>query len=287
MGAQVAAAPGLVEALQQRATVRQTRCGAGHMVWHVWGLGRPLVLLHGGSGSWTHWVRNIDSLVAAGYQVFVPDLPGFGDSAPPDKGSDADALPEPLEMGLQMLLGDTPCDLAGFSFGGMTAGLWAAQQPQRFTRLVVIGAPGLGLASRRMVALTPWRHIEDEAERDAIHRHNLAALMLSQADAIDGLALAVHKANVVRDRMKGRSLAFTDALARALRTVACPVSAIYGEADALYRGRMTEVAPVFSAALDFRGLCLVPDAGHWVQFERPVAFHAALMETLTVSIRRY
>jgi 2-hydroxy-6-oxonona-2,4-dienedioate hydrolase len=277
----------LVDALRERASVHLSPCGVGHMVWHVWGEGRPLVLLHGGSGSWTHWVRNIDSLVAAGYQVVAPDLPGFGDSAQPAKGSDADAMPGPLEAGLQTLLGSTPCDQAGFSFGGMTAGLWAAQQPQRFTRLVVIGAPGLGLASRRMVALTPWRHIDDDAERDAIHRHNLGALMLSQADAIDDLALTVHKANVVRDRMKGRSLAFTDALARALRTVVCPVSAIYGASDALYRGRMAEVAPVFSAASDFRGLSLIPDAGHWVQYEQPTAFHAALMAALTVNTPRY
>jgi 2-hydroxy-6-oxonona-2,4-dienedioate hydrolase len=276
----VANGPDVVDALERGATVRHTPCGAGQMVWHVWGEGRPLVLLHGGSGSWTHWVRNIDALVAAGRQVIVPDLPGFGDSAQPGQGSDANALPEPLEAGMQALLGQQACDVAGFSFGGMTAGLWAAQHPGRFARLVVIGAPGLGLASRRMVALTPWRHIEDADQRDTIHRHNLAALMLADPEAIDDLALAVHKANVVRDRMKGRSLAFTDALARALRVVACPVSAIYGEADALYRGRMAEVAPVFEAAADFRGLTLIPDAGHWVQFERPDAFHAALLSAL-------
>ena len=40
-----------------------------------------MLLLHGGSGSWTHWLRNIQPLVDAGRQVLVPDLPGFGDSA--------------------------------------------------------------------------------------------------------------------------------------------------------------------------------------------------------------
>jgi pimeloyl-ACP methyl ester carboxylesterase len=102
----------LVDALRERASVHLSPCGVGHMVWHVWGEGRPLLLLHGGSGSWTHWVRNIDSLVAAGYQVVAPDLPGFGDSAQPAKGSDADAMPDPLEAGLQTLLGSTPCDLS-------------------------------------------------------------------------------------------------------------------------------------------------------------------------------
>ena len=49
----------------------------------------PTVLLHGGSGSWNHWVRNIDALLASGRQVIAPDLPGFGDSARPDDVSDA------------------------------------------------------------------------------------------------------------------------------------------------------------------------------------------------------
>ncbi|MCW5648892.1 MAG: alpha/beta fold hydrolase [Ramlibacter sp.] len=257
-----------------------TPCGAGELVWHSWGEGEPLVLLHGGSGSWTHWIRNVEPLAASGRRVLVPDLPGFGDSAQPPEGSDADALPEPLEAGLAQLIGRAACDIAGFSFGGMTAGLMLARYPARARRLVVIGAPGLGLASRRMVALTPWRHIEDEAERDAIHRSNLAALMLFRPEAIDQLALEVHKANVVRDRMKGRSLAFTDALVRALASVRCPVWAIYGAEDALYQGRMAEVEPALRAAPDFRGPTLLPEAGHWVQFEQPGAFDTALLAAL-------
>jgi 2-hydroxy-6-oxonona-2,4-dienedioate hydrolase len=83
--------PSEVQRLVAQAVRRTTPCGAGDLVWHVWGQARPgvrpLVLLHGGSGSWTHWVRNLDALVAAGHQLWVPDLPGFGDSAPPLSGA--------------------------------------------------------------------------------------------------------------------------------------------------------------------------------------------------------
>ncbi|MCD6078130.1 MAG: alpha/beta hydrolase fold protein, partial [Ramlibacter sp.] len=58
-----------------------TPAGEGDVVWHAWGAGAPLVLLHGGSGSWTHWIRNVEALAVAGRRVLVPDLPGFGDSA--------------------------------------------------------------------------------------------------------------------------------------------------------------------------------------------------------------
>lgn len=104
--------------------------------------------------------------------------------------------------------------------------------------IVALRSPALSvIACLRNARWTcPWRHLDDEAQRDAVHRANLAALMLHDPQAIDATALALHKANVVRDRMKGRSLARTDALARALQQALCPVWAIYGEQDALYRG---------------------------------------------------
>ena len=54
------------------------------MVWRVWGVGEPLVLFHGGSGSWTHWIRNIPEL-SRHYELWVPDIPGLGGSAMPPK----------------------------------------------------------------------------------------------------------------------------------------------------------------------------------------------------------
>ena len=45
-----------------------------------WGRGAPLVLLHGGMGSWTHWGRNIGAL-ARKFTVITLDMPGYGDSS--------------------------------------------------------------------------------------------------------------------------------------------------------------------------------------------------------------
>lgn len=66
-------------------------------VWHEWGQGQPLVLLHGGSGSWTHWLRNLLPLVDAGYRVIAPDIPGFGESdVAALEGDDAPGTVAPL-----------------------------------------------------------------------------------------------------------------------------------------------------------------------------------------------
>ncbi|MES2688179.1 MAG: alpha/beta fold hydrolase [Pseudomonadota bacterium] len=280
--------PPEVQRLLASATRLETPCGGGSMVWHRWlpvpgsvtGKHLPVVLLHGGSGSWTHWLMNIDALLRSGREVLAADLPGFGDSALPPQGRDADALPEPVEAGLRVLLGDGACDLVGFSFGGMVAGLLAAQFPARAARLVLVAAPGLGLAVRNSITLTAWRHLSDPAEREAVHRSNLAALMLHRPEAITALALRLHTDNTLRDRMKGRRLAYTDILARALESVSCPVHAVYGREDALYRQRQEALAPALQAAPDFRGMHWVEGAGHWVQFEQAEAFDTLLLALL-------
>jgi 2-hydroxy-6-oxonona-2,4-dienedioate hydrolase len=262
------------------------------MAWHLWGQESlqpglaPVVLLHGGSGSWMHWLRNIDALVKAGRWVLVPDLPGFGDSSLAPHGTDADAIPGPLEQGLQCLLGKRACDLVGFSFGGMVAGMLAAQCAARVARLVLVGAPGLGIAPEKPIRLRGWRHLAIAAERDEVHRGNLAALMLLHPESITELALRMQVANVLRDRTKGRSLSRTDALARALVQVNVPVNAIYGAEDALYQGRMQALEPALRQAPGFKELTLVEGAGHWVQFERAEAFNKALLSALNTADQR-
>ena len=250
-------------------------------VWHVWGASdRPaLVLLHGGSGSWLHWAHNIAPLRDAGYRLLVPDLPGFGDSQA--IGQDADSLPGPLHEGLHLLCPHDDVSLVGFSFGGLTAALWLEAHSADARRLVLVGAPGLGLNTPERIPLKGWRHLADPAAQDLAHRHNLLALMLHDPEKLDALALDLHRDNVTRDRMPRRRLASTDVLARTLPGLQHPLAAVYGQHDALYLGRLPEVrAALQQLAGSGCAWREVPSAGHWVQYEAPEAFHAALISVL-------
>ncbi|WP_238446718.1 alpha/beta fold hydrolase [Azohydromonas australica] len=262
--------------LEAAARVERTPCGTGTMVWHLWGNGLPVVLLHGGAGSWTHWARNIEALANAGRQVLVPDLPGFGDSASPPEGQDADALPPWLETGLCQLVGRESIDLVGFSFGGLVAGLLAARRQQPVRRLILVGAPALTDQPIARIALRAWQAEPPGPARDAVHRHNLERLMLAHASSVDALALRIHDDNLQRDRMRQRRLQATDLLLRTLPTIACPVAGIWGAEDALYRGRLDVVEHALRQAPVFESLVFIPHAGHWVQFENASAFNAAL-----------
>lgn len=289
------AAPQVPEHLPapQRARLQQgqrvaTVGAQGDLVWHHWappaGAPRrsaPLVLLHGGSGSWTHWVRNITALLDAGFDVWAADLPGFGDSPALAGGNDADAMVAPLAASMAAMFGAQPADLVGFSFGGMLAGLLLAEHPALARRLVLVGAPAMGVVPGRQFELKGWRHLPP-AEQLAVHRHNLGVLMLHDAGKIDALALELHVANVRRDRVPRRRLAHTDILARSLPRVRCPVQAIYGAHDAIYRQYVHQLGAAYAAAApQFGGLQLVPGAGHWVQYEAPALFDAALLRALS------
>ncbi len=240
----------------------------------------PLVLLHGGSGSWTHWLRNLDTLVASGRRVLVPDLPGFGDSALPPDGRDADAMPVVLEQGLQQLIGQAPCELVGFSFGAMVAALLSQEQAHRVARLVLIAPPGLGRPTLEPIAPRAWRHLQAPAQRLAMHTHNLREIMLHHEASITPLACQLQQLNAERDRLPHRRLSRTDRAAQALRQVHCPVHVLYGEQDRYYRGQTRQIEAVLRSCPGFVQMQSIADAGHWVQFERPGPFHAALLGVL-------
>ena len=163
----------------------------------------------------------------------------------------------------------------------MTAALWLEAYPQDAQQLVLVGAPGMGFALPERIPLKGWRHLPTPEAQAQVHRHNLMALMLQTPEALDGLALSLHTANVQRDRMPRRRLSSTDIVAQVLPKLQVPVSAIYGEHDALYRERLAEVREALPRWAPHWGQWrVVPGAGHWVMYEASEAFNAALQATL-------
>ena len=268
--------PAVAQALLAQSRCVESACGQSMMVWRCWGEGAPVVLLHGGSGSWTHWIRNIPMLVACGRQVWAPDLPGFGDSASPPSGGDADAVVVPLALGLREVLGPGPHEMAAFSFGSLVAVLLVAQHPGLVARLLLVGLPVLPLHHGRGVALRPIRTAITPEDRAAGHFAILAAIMFHKASCIDSDTVALQAANVVKDRMRSRKLVTTAACALAVRALQCQFECIWGAEDVLYRERWAEVQTACEASLHCTRITLIPDAGHWVQYERPEAFNQSL-----------
>lgn len=272
--------PRLAEALEAAARIERTRCGAGTMTWRRWGHGRPLVLLHGGAGSWNHWIRNVGSLMRD-REVWACDLPALGESAdPPDPPGGLEGIVAAVADGLDALLpGARAFDVGGFSFGSLIGTLVAARRPGRVRRLSICGAASLGLRDPNL-DLRSWKRAADPAERRAIHAHNFRTLMVaSSADDPDGAAL--HAGNVERARFFGGPVAAQPIVRDTIGTIDVErVDAIYGELDPVTRRDASLAREVLQAARPGLRFTTVPGAGHWVPYEAPGAWERALRETI-------
>ncbi len=260
----------ILHRLAREARRRESPCGAGRMVWHEWGEGPPLVLLHGGSGSWRHWVRNIPHF-ARSRRVIAADLPGLGESDLPPGPETPPAMAAILAAGLAGL---DRYDLCGFSFGGVMAGCLAAREGARVRSLTIVGSNGLGLP-RGTTKLVKVRHLEGPA-RAAAHRANLAALMIADPARIDDLALTIQDWNTRHSRLKSPTISRGTWLADALGAVRAPVGGIWGALDATALpdiGAREAAMRALHTALRFTA---IPGAGHWVAYEAAGAFNAAL-----------
>jgi pimeloyl-ACP methyl ester carboxylesterase len=276
----------IVAGLEGAAERIETPCGEGHVVWRRWGAGPPLLLLHGGHGAWTHWIRNIPFL-ARTRCVAVPDMPGYGDSALPPDPRDPASLAHALANGLdEVFPGGEPIAVVGFSFGGIIAGHLARLRPDRAGRLVLVGAGGLGLPRPALPLLKSWRRVETEAERVEVHRANLQILMLRDPASVDALALHLQAQNTARTYIDSPAISKTDTLHRCLHDLRIPLAGIWGEADATtgeFLDTRRELLRSFDSDAEF---VVIPGAGHWAQYEAPAAFNAALDRILNAARQR-
>lgn len=266
-----------LRAVAADAVVAETPCGDGAMVWRAWGRGRPLVMLHGGSGSWRHWVRNIPAF-AATRRVICADLPGLGDSDMPAMPASPESIAVVLRDGLARLLPADGYDLVGFSFGALCAGHLAAADPERCRTLTIVGAGALGF-QRSPTELVKVRHLEG-AGREEANRHNLAALMFADPSRIDEAALAMQDLHTRRARFKSRGWASTDSLRQAILRSKARLGAIYGEQDAIARPHVGLRIDLVREMRPGAPTAVIPGAGHWVAYEAPEAFNAALSRIL-------
>jgi pimeloyl-ACP methyl ester carboxylesterase len=110
---------------------------------HIGKKGPFLVLLHGWGCDWQIWHSVIIEL-SENFQLLIPDLPTFGQSAQPDDVWDLDDYADWLEQFIKTTVKDKNFILAGHSFGGQIASTYVAQKtPPHLKKLILIDSAGL------------------------------------------------------------------------------------------------------------------------------------------------
>lgn len=271
-----------VDRRRQPALLRKT---AGGTAYRSFGEGEPLVLMHGGAGSWEHWVLSVDAL-AASFRVLALDLPGYGDSDRPEWDiATEDYLEEVAGAVREICAGAPAVHFAGFSFGGLVAAATAVALGPRAASLSMTGGAGYGpptgrtftLESRRKLAQRLGRGPTEQELRD-MHAGNLAKLMIRDRAKIDDWAIDMQLRNVERTRFDSRRLSWSGDTPAMIARLDCPVAVIYGEHDAAAVPPIEERFAMCRAARPDVETHVIPDCGHWAMYERPEALNPLLLD---------
>jgi 2-succinyl-6-hydroxy-2,4-cyclohexadiene-1-carboxylate synthase len=245
--------------------------------------GRPLVLVHGFTGSRTDFDMALEPLAAAGWHVVAPELRGHGPSSQPDDESAysfeifaADVL------ALADALGFDRFTLLGHSMGGMAAQVLALRAQDRIDGLVLMdtapgAVPGLDLelvGSVGQLALTEGMDAVADLMADAPlldsepYRRAVAADP-SYAERGDRQRRAAAPAMFAA---MGRSLATVADRTGQLASIRVPTLVLVGDADEPFLDGSRRMAEAIPGAQ----LAVLPEAGHSPQFEAHAAWWAAL-----------
>lgn len=109
----------------------------------VVGQGPPLLLLHGFDSSFLEF-RRLVPLLREQFQLFIPDLFGFGFSPrPPQANYGPEAVLLHLDALLEQLNADRPIGVIGASMGGAVAVELARRQPDAISALLLLAPAGL------------------------------------------------------------------------------------------------------------------------------------------------
>src|SRR5260370_14842375 len=109
------------------------------LYYEIHGTGKPLIMLHGGFGTFEMFAA-LSPALASKYQVIGVDLYGHGRTALTDRPIRFEDMADDI-AGLIGHLGLEKADLLGFSLGGAVALQTAIRPPERVNKLVLISTP--------------------------------------------------------------------------------------------------------------------------------------------------
>ncbi len=254
-----------------------TRIVAGNIdtFYHEAGAGDPVLLLHGsgpGVSAWANWQHTIRPL-AREFRVLAPDIVGYGASTRPDDVHYSLRTWTDHIMAFMDALDIERASVVGNSLGGRIALAMAEQHPDRVTRMVLMGAPGVGMVvtdglralrayepspqnMRRL--LTEYFAVDTSIITDDLVRIRYEA----SADTFDA-----YRAMFFDPRHAGSELGITEEQVLSITTPSL-----------LVHGREDKVVPLEVA---WNMVRLLPDAdlhvfarcGHWTQIERAAEFN--------------
>jgi len=253
--------------------------------YHDAGEGMPVVFIHGGgpgASGWSNFNRNIDAF-AKNWRTIIIDLPGFGESdhMVPENGVFEGYAQNVI--GLMDALDIQKAHIIGNSLGGGTGLMMALRHPDRVQGLVMMGTAGslpvFGLfpseGQRKLAAFYEGETGPTiEKLRDFIHSLVYDPSTVSEAMLQQRFEVATRPEVIANPPLKFKGgKPFEDLWLENLRGVHHDILLINGRED-----RVTPVDANFLLLklLPNARLFVLPQCGHWVQWEKADEFNATV-----------
>jgi 2-hydroxy-6-oxonona-2,4-dienedioate hydrolase/4,5:9,10-diseco-3-hydroxy-5,9,17-trioxoandrosta-1(10),2-diene-4-oate hydrolase len=252
------------------------------------GRGEPVVLLHGGGPGATglsNYSRNIDAL-AQRFRVIVPDLPGYGRSSKRVDGRDPFGFLADSVRGLLDALEIDRAHLVGNSYGGAAALRLALDTPERVDRLVLMGPGGVGTTRRPptkgLNALLSYYGGQGPS-REKLEAFIRSYLVFDGKAVPDELIDLRYEASIDPEVIANPPLRRPSAPGalrtlwrmdftrdKRLQSLPTPTLVVWGTEDKV---NSPNGGHALAKAIPNCELMEVPQAGHWVQWERADLFN--------------
>lgn len=232
------------------------------------GHGQPIVLLHGGHGSWEHWIRNIEPL-AEHAMVVAGDLPGLGDSDPLPPPVDARRLADVVVSGIEEFAPQSSLILAGFSLGSVITAHAAAALGASVRQAFLLGPAGLGQgwADNGEGQLRRPCRAPKEEQRDVV-RHKLGVSMIGDPLRVDELAVDIQfRLTSRRRRLTGMPISASTATLDVMPYIASRTQVVASDRDRYLQPDVSACLSHLEREFPDLRTTVIKGAGHWVAYD--------------------
>lgn len=239
------------------------------------GTGAPLLVLHGELGV-PGWLGAYAQL-ARHFTVYVPSLPGFGQSARPDWIVSVRDLAAWVTWFIRDLKLSQPLPVIGFSLGGWIAAEIATVNASLFTKMVLVGAAGLKPEEGEI-----WDYFV-HSSKEAFARAFCDPAQAPEYARYYGKAwtpeeeIQAEQNREMAARLLWKPYMRSHTLPALLRGVATPTLVVWGREDAIIP---VDVCQRFVRAIPGATAKVLDRCGHLPEMEQPDAFARAVLDFL-------
>lgn len=242
------------------------------------GAGETLVLLHGALVDRGFWRERIPTL-AAEFDVIACDLPGHGEAARLKEPTSVSAMAAAVLATLDAL-GVADAIIVGHSLGGMVAQELVLNAPERVRTLVLVDTwcRPRGYLGEPFPFRTAYLHWALRAFPAAPLIELMATGVAARTPEIVAYArqaMGTHSADREAFLHIWDAATEFDSHGR-LGRIACPTLIVSSDSYIF----TTVQAQRLAAGIPAAHLAVIPNTGHWVSWDNPTAFDAAVLEFL-------